>query len=77
MGLDGTAGRALGRRLSVTRERKRAADNDNSCRDRLPEVPSREGARVEGSGAGGFAAPQASHQRRNLARDTGHPDGQG
>jgi len=36
MDLTGTAGRELLGRLSVLRERKRAADNDNICRQ--PEV---------------------------------------
>lgn len=67
MNLDGIAGRALGQRLNGSRERKRAADNDN----RQPEAAPGGVALGERNGCdGGATTPVTSPQRGRPSRET-------
>ncbi len=72
--LDGIAGRALLQRLTGVRERKRAADNDNICRQ--PEAAPGGVARGESLGRGRAGEGlTALRQRAIKTRDTRRPSG--
>jgi hypothetical protein len=71
MGLDGIAGRALGQRLNVRRERNdRAAANDNDCRRPAELARARGGDKAPALARTGHHAATTPN---SIANDTSRP----